>query len=319
MRGSPLLPGQAAGYRRERWLNAFQDLMVRMTERLTSAADFASIATYLADSGLVVEDGRLELSEFQDGSIGIDEHSLYTPFVLSGMPHVLGLNFRARVEESYGHIYVDLPTVLEKAELDPAIARGETAVLRAGTRIGLAIALNSKGLSTIALFEWEVLELVFTPEDGSEWIEPIRMSYADLGIDGDYSAAPPPNSVRLHFVGSPGFDAIAAAHIVFPEIWNDNPDYQIWDPGGYIGTVEDYPTDAPGRTVGAVIERNLLYAAPDHASHRIDTLLLRQLDILQALIDAHRCTTTAPANSAKQALLAEWDATTRAQPKPKEQ
>ena len=321
MRGSPLLPGQQApGYRREQWLSSLQDLMVQMAERVTATIDYAPIATYLADSGLRVDEGRLELCETQDGSIGVDEFGLYHPFVLSGMPHVLGLNFRTRIEQSYGCVAVDLPVVLAKAGLDNSIAKGESsAVLRAGTRTGLALALDAGGLPAIALVEWEIFELVFAQGDANEWAVPIYLSYADLEIDGDYSSVPPPNSIRFHFTGSPGFDAAAAAHIVFPEVWADGPHSQIWDPGGYVSTVEDYPTDAPGRTVGAVIERNLLYASPGHKAERLDTLLLKQLEHFQELVSTHRHATTAPISSAKLALLTEWSAATRAQSKTLEQ
>ncbi|WP_380784861.1 hypothetical protein [Sphingomonas sp. R86521] len=79
-------------------------------------------------------------------------------------------------------------------------------------------------------------------------------------------------------------------------------------PGGYVATVEDYPTDAPSRTVAAVIERNLTYAAADHVPSRIDTMLMDQLDRLRRLVDAHRTATLPPACDARRALLAEWDA-----------
>jgi hypothetical protein len=309
-RGSALLPGQlASGYRREQWLAKFQEMVVRMGDRLSAAADFAAISTYLADSGLVVEDGRLELLETQDGSVSIDEHCSYNPFVLSGMPHVLGLNFRTRVEQSYGCLNVDLAAVLERSGLDAAVAREETiAMLRVGTRSGLAWALGPRGCAEIAFIDWEVAELVFRQGDADEWAEPIFLSYEELGIAGDYTALPPPNSIQFHFVGSPGFDEAASAHIVFPERWADSPGYDLWDPGGYVDTVEQYPTDAPARTVGAVIERNLLYAAPDRLSDRIDMLLVKQLEGLKTLVDAHRSSANATIQTARAALLAEWDA-----------
>ena len=314
MRGSPLMPAQhAAGYRREQWQAIFQDLMIQMVERLTASVDYGSIATYLADAGLIIDDGQLLWCETQDGSVGIDVDGLYSPAILSGMPHVLGLNFRTRVEQSYGCIEVDLQTVLMKAELDASIAKGEReASIRAGTRTGLAIALNDKGTATIALFEWEVLELVFKEGDANEWVEPIYLSYADLDIQGDYSMVPVPNSMRFHFLGSTGFDAVAATHIVYPEVWADSR-HQVWDPGHY-DAVEGYPTDAPDRTVGAVIERNLLYASPEHASERIDTLLLQQLQSLQSLVDIRREGAAASVKSARLALLGEWDAAKSLQP-----
>ena len=114
--------------------------------------------------------------------------------------------------------------------------------------------------------------------------------------------------MRFRFLGTPGFEALAASLIVFPEVWADFSGYQTWDPGGYVDTVEDCPTSAPGRTVAAVIERNLLYTAPDHIDRRIDTLLLAQLTQLQNLVDAHRAKAKQPAEAAKRALLDEWEA-----------
>ncbi len=316
IKGTTLMPEpEVNGFGREQWLGSFGELMQRLVRRLADSADYPAMATYLADSGLLVEDGSLLVCETQHDTIGVEEYGLYTPAALAGMPHVHGLNFRSRLDYPYEAADGSLTELMKAAALDPALATDEpSAVLRGGTRTVLAFVIDSATKApTFALAEWEVLELVFQYQTDRERACPIFKTYEEIGCAAGPTGMLPPNSVRFNLLGSPAFNALAASQIVFPEIWLDRLDFQVWDPGGYVDTVKEYPTEAPSRTVAAVVERNLTYASPDDADRRIDTMLLAQLDGLRALVDAHRTSTVPLARLARQALLAEWEAAARRQ------
>jgi hypothetical protein len=311
MRGSPLLPRPEENrFGRQQWLPGFHDLMSRLAGRLTASVDYSAIATWLADSGLIVEDGRLQTCEGESDATGIEDYGLYTPAALFSVPHVLGLNYRCRVEDAFDPGDAGFEKFLKDAGLPLSLGEGETeAVLRGGTRTAIALVIDATtGAPTIALPEWEVLELVFNYQSTSERSHPIYKSYAEIGHEEISPDVQSPNSVRFNLLGSPGFDTAASSHIVFPEIWTDRPDYELWDPGGSAATAQDFPTEVPARTVAAVIERNLSYAAPANIDRRIDSLLLPKLHQLQALIGEHRSATLPLARVAKQGLVAGWQA-----------
>jgi hypothetical protein len=314
-RGTSLMPTREAhDATREQWLGSFRHLMERLTSHLAANHDFPALTTYMADSGLLVENGQLEVCETQSDAIGIEADGLYTPAVLSGLPHVMGLNYRSRLEVTFEAEDGSLLDIIKAAGLDVSIANEETgATLRGGTRTGLAFVLDAAtGVMTIALAEWEVLELVFDHQTEHERPVAVFRNYQQLGFAPGAATMLPPNSVRFSMRGAPDFDAIAASHIIFPEIWLDRPDFAVWDPGSYVTTVEDFPSEAPARTVAAVIERNLVYATDEHLSQRIDRILLSQLEKLDRLVRSHREAAVAPARRAQRPLLQEWDASSPA-------
>ena len=309
--GTPLMPNPGGiGFGRERWFGSFGELMRMLVSRLAASTDYPAIVTYLADSGLLVEDGRLQVCETQHDTIGVEEYGLYTPAALAGVPHVHGLNFRSRIDHVYEVADGSLAELMTAVSLDPAWAVDkQSATLRGGTRTALAFVIDAEtNAPTLAFAEWEVFELVFDHQTDQEKSFPIYKTYEEIGCGESPVGMLQPNSIRFNLFGTPAFDAIAASQIVFPEIWLDRLDFQVWDPGGYVDTVEDYPTEAPSRTVAAVVERNLTYASPDNVDRRIDTLLLAQLDELRSQVEAHRRLTVPPARLARQALRDEWEA-----------
>ncbi|GGE95388.1 hypothetical protein [Sphingomonas prati] len=309
VRGSPLMPApHRNSFDREQWLGTFHDLMRQMVRRLTAEIDYTAITTYLADCGLVVEAGGLQISEFRNDGAGIDEHSTYRPAALFEVPHVLGLNYRKQIEHVYATADDDFAVFMELSGLDQSLAMGESAAtLCGGTRMAIALVTDATTQSpAIALAEWNVLELYFGDNFVKERTYAIDKSHVEIGHPTEEGDASIPNSVRFNLLGSPGFDEAAASHIIFPDVWTDSIDYDVWDPGGYVDEVADYPTEAPARTVAAVIERNLSYAAVTALDRRIDSILLAQLVHLQRLVDVHRSETVPLAQSARRALYEQW-------------
>lgn len=311
IKGTPLMPHpDGNGFGRVQWLGSFGELMRTLVSRLAVSTDYPAMVTYLADGGLLVEDGRLQVCETQHDTIGVEEYGLYTAAALAGMPHVHGLNFRSRIDHVYEAADGSLAELMSAAGLNPCWAADKrSAILRGGTRTTLAFVIDAEtNAPTLAFAEWEVFEVVFDHQTDQEKAFPIYKTYEEIGCGASAIGMLRPNSIRFNLLGTPAFDAIAASQIVFPEIWLDRLDFQVWDPGGYVDTVEEYPTEAPSRTVAAVVERNLTYASPDDVNRRIDMLLLAQLDELRSQIDAHRRLTVPPARLARQALLNEWEA-----------
>ena len=113
--------------------------------------------------------------------------------------------------------------------------------------------------------------------------------------------------MQFSFLGSEQFDRLAATPLVYPDIWADEATPEVWDPAGYIEHGE-FPTSSPGRTVAAVVERNLLHAAEEaEKARRLDRLLLAQIQQMNALVEDHRARLQQVVGDAVAALFSEWE------------
>lgn len=311
--GSALLPGRTSSdHSKASWFAAYIELIDEMTVSLAAEAEFASVCQYLFDSALMVDSGDLIVIENPGSTPFIDERLSYLPAVLNQLPHALGLNFEAHNDYPDAEIEV---AYLEKLIADSGSSQelpsDVSYSIESGVRTGLAFTIDAQTeMPALALFEWRVAELSVLNQDGEvvfsapmPWELDEKITVGSARGHGRLM----PGTIRFSFPGSEQFEAIATRHIVFHEIWMDEEAIEMWDPGGYVDSVDDFPTSSPGRTVAAAMERNLQYAAREgEVDKRLDTILRRQIISLSDLITKHRSRDEATIEAARSSLLSEW-------------
>lgn len=312
--GSALLPGRTAtGYDQESWLIAFERLIQDMTSALARTGDLASTCRYLFDSALAEHGGVLTPIEHQAESAFVDDRFEYDCSILGQIPYVLGLNYRAEY-----HPGLDLadPNVRELAiDFWPEEELPSTGLVEveSGVRTGLAYAVDmASGKPALALFEWRVGTLSVSAPHTEANSSKAMSGDCDLLLYGEEATKTgrlAHGSIRFGFVGSDRFRELAGQQILFPDIWVDDAENELWDPGGYLDKAMDYPTNSPARTVAAAVERNLLYAGPEgQKERRLDTILGTRLQSLEALITIERTKQNSILENALASLSAEWAA-----------
>jgi hypothetical protein len=285
-----------------------------MTVSLNGEADFVAVCQYLFDSALIMEGGELIVVEHQCITPFIDERLTYLPSVLSQLPHALGLNFQAHYEYPSVGIEADvLARLLTQSGSDQELPSDFSCEVKSGVRTGIAYTIDARtGKPALALFEWRVAELsIMDGNDEVMFSGTVPPELDDQMAEGAVSAHGRlmPGTLRFSFPGSEQFEAIATRHIVFPDIFLEEEANEMWDPGGYVDSVSDYPTMSPGRTVAAALERNLQYAAREgETDKRLDTILRGQIKSLHDLISSHRARHEATIDVARSSLIAEWRA-----------
>ncbi|WP_336970770.1 hypothetical protein [Sphingobium aromaticiconvertens] len=309
------------------WLNELHALIDAMTDRLSREVDLRSIADYVAGSGLYLENEAIVVGEWPADLMGQSENEVLHADVLGLVPHVLGLNYTPVVD-------VDLPVSDETRELvsdtsdilPDAVDRAASIALKAGTRIGAALAVHAETKQpTFALIECQVAHLslkdetgrIFVTRETSVDLEPFLTTKHEWSFgtpdSSEVGSLPSnwlPNSVRFQFPGSTGFERLARSLVVKPWIWTDFEEIYVWR--GDSDEADDYPVTSPIHTVAAAIESNLLYAdIPElggGAEARLDWRLLTEMRRVEAIVTRFRLSHETRRRSRRDALMTEWGA-----------
>lgn len=317
----------------EAWLSEFSGLMGAMRDAIVARSDLASLVGFAALNGLFFEGGEPVVSEWPYEPDFVPG-GLYSPLILGVTPHVLGLNYEpiAVLEldpsDSYQHAQLfDLWNPIGEFE-QGLVASARGAGLYEGVRTGLAFAVRSDtGEPDIALLEWHLSGVILT-DAGTEGSRFIPAEFVDgalpthpkhAGYEGEPDRLRPanwvPNSVRLHFRGTAGFELLARASVIEPWAWTDPQEVEtVWSPDKQDFT--ECPLLSPRHTVAAVVEGNLLYADQEGTpKQRLDRLLTQAVADLAERISAWRAAGELHRKQRLQSLLSDWRKVLASDPK----
>ena len=324
-------PRPVTGFGQDAWLADLDDLLEPMVERLASEANLPAILDDIARSGLWLEDGKIVVSEWPRDP-GIEPAGLYNPEIVGLIPHVWGLNYSPITAPSFDMAEVPDGTplweMLKANGFAPAdLENVATIDAVEATRTGIAFAVRSDtGEPELAFMEWQIAFLLLKGADGSVLSRhlansgyplPATMSGSVMAMteptDEDFRTRPVhwnPNSLRLHFRGTSGFDRMAASLIVKPWIWSD-PDELDFLYATDPDELALYPLACPPHTVAGAIESNLRYADElGHPGQRLDRLLASEIHRVRDLVTQYRQAGEPRRQATREALLADWKAIT---------